>query len=99
MRNCLFVAAIVFGSVTSFPAGPAAAQENASQRVALNNYSAPLGNKPLKTPRPKGSQTAQYCGQCTDSSQCGVGFVCCPMNNCPSNAPNGCFQNACPVQQ
>jgi hypothetical protein len=101
MRDFPFAATIVFVSLTSFMAGSALAQKSLSQSVALNNYSDPLADRLTNTPRPRVSQNSPYCGQCTDNSACGPGFVCCPMSNCDPKLPNpyGCYENACPTQQ
>jgi hypothetical protein len=76
----------------------AASQQAKAQDTVLRAAFSPNGSQssaPVTTH--KLPRFAQFCGQCTQDSDCGVGHKCCPMSGCSSSKPNACYAvTTCP---
>jgi len=94
MRNLLIAVALSLAGV--LPAASPAVVAQDMPQVALNDVRAPTADTLPKRPN-FSPRVAQFCGQCTQDSHCGVGHKCCPMKGCPPSRPNGCFAvTTCP---
>jgi hypothetical protein len=69
----------------------AASQQGAAQDTIQRAAFSPNGAQSTAPITRKLPRFAQFCGQCTQDSDCGVGHKCCPMSGCDSKKPNACY--------
>jgi len=85
--------AFILTAIFFLAASPQATAQDAVLKAALSPNGS-QGNAPITRKLPR---VAQFCGQCTQDSDCGVGHKCCPMSGCPSSKPNACYAvTTCP---
>jgi hypothetical protein len=101
MRRLVFAIALAAASLALPSANPAARAQDAATiaapQIALNDARGLADDTRAGTRANASTRTAQFCGQCTADSHCGVGHKCCPMKGCPASRPKGCFAvTTCP---